>query len=193
MISTKNLEDAKKIVIMLHGRGGSAEDILSLSNHLPKDPCYMAITAPSNQWYPYSFLEKQERNNPYLKNSLTQVQNLVDIAREHVEDKNIFLLGFSQGACLALEFLAKNPSKFGGVFALSGGLIGTDDELKTKKLNTQILIGCSENDPYIPIKRVFDSKKILQEAGANLTTITYPGSSHTITQKELDFIKEKLS
>lgn len=193
MISTKKLEDAKKIVIMLHGRGGSAKDILSLSHHLPSEPCYVAITAKNNQWYPLSFLEKKESNNPYLQNSLEEVKKLINTARMYVEDKDIYLLGFSQGACLALEFLSNNPSNFGGVFALSGGLIGADEELKSKELNTKILIGCSENDPFIPIKRVYDSKKILEDKGANITIITYPGSSHTITQKELDFIKQELS
>jgi phospholipase/carboxylesterase len=194
MITSKNLTEAKKIVILLHGRGGSAEDIMSFSRHLTNKPCYIAITANNNQWYPYPFTNKKSLNEPYLTESLKKVQNLVDLAREHVTDENIYLLGFSQGACLALEFVSSNQIKLGGVFALSGGLIGEDSELQSKVLkDTKILIGCSENDPFIPLKRVKDTERILKERNANVTLITYPGSSHNVTTNEINFVNKELN
>lgn len=194
MITSKNLIDAKKIVILLHGRGGSAEDIISFANHLTNTPCYIAITANDNQWYPYPFINKKELNEPYLSESLKKVQELVTLAKNYVSEENIYLLGFSQGACLALEYIATNPLNLGGVFALSGGLIGADDELKSKNINnTKILIGCSENDPFIPLKRVHDSEKILKQAGAEITTIIYPGSSHSVSVDEIKYINKELS
>jgi phospholipase/carboxylesterase len=193
MIKKGNIKNPEKTVIMLHGRGGNAEDILQFAENLPKNNCYIAVTASNNQWYHNRFTLKTSQNEPHLSESLNKVQELITYAKKYVPTEKVYLLGFSQGACLALEFLARNPLNLGGVFALSGGLIGDDSELQSKHISrTRVFIGCSEFDPFIPLERIFKTKKILEDAGAEVTCITYPGNSHTISEKELDYIKKEL-
>lgn len=194
MIASGDISKAEKVVIMLHGRGGNAENILQISQSLPETICSIAITAPNNQWYPNKFNLHTSVNQPQLDESLQQVSELLEYAKKHISEENIYILGFSQGACLALEFIARNPLKLGGVFALSGGLIGDDSEVKSENIpGTNVFIGCSEQDPFINIDRVLKSKEILENAGASVTCITYPGNSHTISEEELEYIKSKLS
>lgn len=194
MITKGNIETAKKTIIMLHGRGGSADNILQLADNLPENNYYVAITAPNNQWYPNRFMLHTKENEPDLSSSLNKITELITHAQKKFSNENIFLLGFSQGACLVLEYLARNPLQLGGVFALSGGLIGDDSELQSKTISgTYVLIGCSKIDPFIPLERVLLSQKILEEAGADVTTIIYPGNSHTISEEELEHIRKKLN
>lgn len=170
-------------VILLHGRGGSAEDILGLAEHLPPAR-YVALEADGNAWYPLPFMQPRERNEPALGAALKAIANAITASGTPRE--RIVLCGFSQGACLATEFVARNPGTYGGVIAFSGGLIGEHIEPPASSLSgTPILLGCSERDPYIPITRVQETAEVFKRNGAQVQLITYPGSSHHITPDEI--------
>ncbi|WP_460996075.1 alpha/beta hydrolase [Spirosoma harenae] len=190
----KPLEEATKVMIMVHGRGGSARDILSLSEYIQdKDFAFVAPEAYNNTWYPYSFLRPFEENEPYLSSAL---ETLASIRARLQADFNfklpqIYWLGFSQGACLALEFVARNPSEYGGVFGLSGGLIGPPETVRNYDgtlENTPIFLGCSDTDPHIPMERVLESERIFQQMGARITTKLYSNFQHTINEDELNIV-----
>ncbi len=187
------LAEAKKALILLHGRGGSAEDILSLSQYLPvEDFALFAPQATNHTWYPYSFMAPQQANEPWLSSALDVLKEVFDeIIAAGISANHIYLGGFSQGACLTLEFAARNAQKLGGVIAFSGGLIGEviDRESYGEDFgNTPVFIGCSDVDPHIPLKRVEESAAILQEMNANVTAAIYPGMGHTINEEEFAFV-----
>jgi phospholipase/carboxylesterase len=189
--SGPDLSKASKVLIMVHGRGGSADDILSLANFLNvKDYALLAPEASGNSWYPYAFIAPPEQNEPWLTAALSLLSNVVnDVRQEMIPDENIYFLGFSQGACLLLEFLARNATRFGGIAAFSGGLIG--DRVYAENYHGDfkkmpIFIGSSDPDPHIPVKRVDASKKIFEEMNANVAVEIYPGMGHTISQAEID-------
>jgi phospholipase/carboxylesterase len=191
----KKLQDAKKVLIMIHGRGGSAEDILSLSNHLQvKDFALLAPQANNNSWYPYSFMAPTSQNEPWLSSALSLLKEIVDdVIAKGITEENIFFTGFSQGACLTLEFVARNAIKFGGVAAFTGGLIG--DRIHTENYkgdfkNTPIFIGSSDPDPHVPAVRVYATTNILKGMHANVTEKIYENMGHTITQDEIDLANE---
>ena len=150
----KEIAPANKVLIMLHGRGGSAEDILSLSSHLNvKDFALLAPQATNNTWYPYSFLAPPSQNEPWLSSALQLVRELVDdILSKGVPAGNIYFAGFSQGACLTLEFVTRNAAQYGGVAAFTGGLIGDkiyQENYKGDFHNTPVFIGTSDPDPHM--------------------------------------------
>lgn len=181
-----------KVLIMLHGRGGSAADILSLAAYLDvEDFALVAPEATGNTWYPYSFLAPPAQNEPWLSSALEVLEALVtDLYQKHVAPENLYFLGFSQGACLTLEFVARNAERYGGVVAFTGGLIG--DQLNRENYegdfdNTPIFIGTSNPDPHVPLERVQATTSILKELGANVTEKVYPGMGHTISQDEIDW------
>jgi len=193
----KNLNEASKVLIMIHGRGGSAEDILTLADHLRvKDFALLAPQANNNSWYPYSFMAAQSNNEPWLTASLSLMKEIVnDVANQGIGEENIYFLGFSQGACLVLEFVARNATRFGGVVAFTGGLIG--DRIRPENYNgdfknTPIFIGSSDPDPHIPVARVHASTKILEEMNADVTEQIYENMGHTISQNEIDMVNELL-
>ena len=189
-----SLETAKKAVLMLHGRGASAQDILSLSNYLPnEDIAYIAPQATHNTWYLYSFMAPIEANEPGLSSALEVVKTL--IARLHdglgFAYENIYLLGFSQGACLALEYVARNPQRYGGVFGLSGGLIGPEKLLPDyggDLRQTPVFLGCSDVDLHIPKARVLESEKIFKDLNANVLIKLYENFSHSVNDDELGIV-----
>jgi phospholipase/carboxylesterase len=185
------LSPGNKVLIMLHGRGAGAQDILSLSAHLNvKEYTLIAPEATNNTWYPYSFLERQEQNEPWLSSSLSLIKEIVDdLYSQGVAPGKIFFTGFSQGACLTLEFVARNAAKYGGVAAFTGGLIG--DKINTENYSgdfggTPIFIGTSDPDPHVPVERVKESTKILTGMHAKVTEKIYPAMGHTINQDEIE-------
>ena len=189
--SGKELIAGSKVLVMLHGRGGSAEDILSLANHLQvNDFTLMAPQATSNSWYPYSFLAPPSQNEPWLSGALNLVKDLVDdLFEKGISSENIFFIGFSQGACLTLEFVTRNARKYGGVVAFTGGLIGDKiykENYQGDFKNTPIFIGSSNPDPHVPVERVHESVSILKNMNANVTEKIYDNLGHTINQDEID-------
>jgi phospholipase/carboxylesterase len=191
----KKLEDASKVLIMLHGRGGSAEDILSLAGHL--DVVDFALVSPqatNHTWYPYSFMALPSENEPWLSSALSLLKEIVDDLRSKgIKSENIYFLGFSQGACLTLEFVTRNADKYGGVAAFTGGLIG--DKIYPGNYNgdfsgTPIFIGSSDPDPHVPVTRVNESVEILEKMNAHLTKKIYKNMGHTINQDEIDTVNK---
>ena len=172
-ITGKPLQEADKALIMIHGRGAYARDILGIASHLNvQEYALFAPEATNNTWYPYSFMAPPEQNEPWLSSALNLVKEAVDAATEQgISAENIYFLGFSQGACLALEFVARNAKKFGGVVALTGGLIGDKIEQDNYPGNfnrTPIFMGTGNPDPHVPIERVKESAIILEKMNAKV-------------------------
>ncbi|PKB18813.1 alpha/beta hydrolase [Flavobacterium sp. 5] len=186
------LNEAKKALILLHGRGAGAHDILSVARHLKvEDFALVAPQAENRTWYPYSFLVPIEENEPSFSKSLDAIhQTVVAIQQNGIEKENIYFLGFSQGACLALEFTARNAAKYGGVVAFTGGLIGDkvyQDHYAGNFGNTPIFIGTSDPDFHVPVERVNETEALLQKMGASVTKKIYDNMGHTISQDEIDW------
>lgn len=187
------LKTAKAAMVMLHGRGADAEDIMSISKYFDAEKiAYVALQAPGNAWYPSSFMQPIERNEIQLKESLDIVRQAVElIEKESVRASRIFLFGFSQGACLAVQYAATHPKKYAGIFSIAGGLIGeTPGTFSGDFGGTRVFFGCAEHDPYIPKKRVEESAVIFQKIGAIVTTKIYPGDAHTINDDEIEIVNE---
>ena len=191
----KKLEDATKVMIMLHGRGASAEDILGLADHFQvQEFALIAPQATNHTWYPYSFLVPPSENEPWLSSALSLVKEIVtEVNAKGIKSENIYFAGFSQGACLTLEFVTRNATKYGGVIAFTGGLIG--DEIKTENYSgdfsgTNIFIGTSDPDPHVPVKRVNDSTAVLEKMNAEVTKKIYPNMGHTINQDEINIVNK---
>ena len=187
----KELSPDGKVLILLHGRGGSAEDILSLSSYLDvKDYTLFAPQATNNTWYPYSFLAPPSENEPWLSSALQLIRELVDeVIAKGIATENIYFAGFSQGACLTLEFVTRNASKYGGVAAFTGGLIGDkiyNENYKGDFQGTPVFIGTSNPDPHIPVERVYATTNILRNMNASVTEKIYANMGHTINQDEID-------
>ena len=182
----KPLAETGKALIMIHGRGGSAEDILSLADALPvKDFSLFAPEAAVGSWYPYSFLAPPAQNEPWLSSALGVLRQLVE--KTGLPEDRIWFAGFSQGACLMLEYITRNAGKYGGAAAFTGGLIGDKvyhDRYKGDFGGTPVFIGTSDPDPHVPVQRVYDTEKLLKEMGADVNLKVYPGMGHTITQQE---------
>lgn len=193
----KRLEVADAAMIMIHGRGATAESILALSGEFSThNVAYLAPQADSNTWYPYSFLSPIEMNEPGITSGIAKIDSLInDLISKGFSTDKIFLLGFSQGACLSLEYVARNPAKFGGVIGLSGGLIGppgTPRNYSGSFDKTEIFLGCSDVDPHIPIERVDETEKVFLRMNADVTKRIYKGMGHTINQDEINFITSLL-
>jgi phospholipase/carboxylesterase len=192
--SGKQTGEATKALVMLHGRGGSAEDILSLANYLPvNDFALFAPQATNNTWYPYSFLVEPKENEPWLSGALAVLKDVVaDVQATGITTDNIYFLGFSQGACLTLEFVARNATRYGGVVAFTGGLIGDkiyEENYTGDFAGTPIFIGTSDPDPHIPVERVHASAEILNGMHAQVTKKIYKNMGHTISQDEINEVK----
>lgn len=184
------LANATKALIMLHGRGANAQDILGLAEHLNiKDFALLAPQAPGNTWYPHSFLAPVENNEPYLSHSLKTVADTVNYAMKNgIAKENIYLLGFSQGACLISEYMARNADRYGGLVVFTGGLIGEQINRNNYKGNfsgTPVFIGTSDPDFHVPVERVYATTNILKQMGAVVTEKVYANMGHTINQDEL--------
>ncbi|HET7002120.1 MAG TPA: dienelactone hydrolase family protein [Puia sp.] len=186
-----NTLNATSALIMIHGRGASAEDILSLSGNLNVQNYLLAAPeATGNSWYPKSFLAPQKENEPWLSSALDLVRKTVHhITTRGISEKNIYFLGFSQGACLTLEFVARNARRYGGIVAFTGGLIGdqiNESLYKGKFEMTPVFFGSSNPDMHVPVERVHASVGIFKKMGADTTENIYPNMGHTINQDEIN-------
>lgn len=187
----KKIEEAKKALILLHGRGATAENIMELAPNLNvKEHAWLAPQATNYTWYPYSFLVPTEQNEPWLTSALDLIHGVVqDINNAGITDDRIYFVGFSQGACLTLEFVARHAKKWGGVAAFTGGLIG--DTIRTQKYkgdfqSTPIFIGSGNPDPHIPTERVHETTKILKAMNASVTEKLFSNMGHIISPDEID-------
>jgi phospholipase/carboxylesterase len=193
-----SVERARAAMILLHGRGATAQSILSLAEVFAQpEVAYVAPQAPGNAWYPLSFLAPIERNEPFLSASLGRVAAIVDALREiGFASARIMLLGFSQGGCLALEFAARNARRYGGVAGLSAGLIGPEGTPRVypgSLSGTRIFLGCSNVDPHVPLWRVNESTKTLQALGGSVTERIYSGFGHAVNDDEIGEVRRQIA
>jgi phospholipase/carboxylesterase len=184
-------------MLMVHGRGARAEDILSLADDLVVPGfAFFAPQAKENTWYPNRFVEPLISNEPWLSSGLAFVGDiLTQIANTGIPPERTILLGFSQGACLALEYSARHARRYGGVVGLSGALIGPDDtrwDYPGSLAGTPVFLGCSDEDFHVPKARVLATADVLQRMGGDLTVRLYPHLEHTINQDEIDFVRERM-
>ena len=191
MTAGKALNEATKALIMIHGRGADARDILGLASRLNvSEYALLAPEASNNTWYPYSFLAEPAQNEPWLSSALDLMKETVkEITSQGISAENIYFLGFSQGACLTLEFVARNAQQFGGVAAFTGGLIGDkiEEENYSGDFNqTPIFIGTGNPDPHVPLDRVNESVSILRKMNAKVELQVYEGRPHTISHDEVE-------
>ncbi len=180
-----------KVLIMIHGRGGSAEDILSLAGHLNiQGFSLVAPKATNNAWYPFSFMAPEGNNEPWLSSAISLLlETITDLETKGIHPADIYFLGFSQGACLTLEFVARNAKQYGGVIAFTGGLIGeTINEAKYGGdfKGMPVFIGSSDPDAHVPVERVYESEKLLKQLNANVNVKIYKGMGHTINTDEIE-------
>lgn len=191
------LGQAKKAVILIHGRGGTAESILSLSSYLNlTDYAILAPQANGNTWYPFGFMASDEGNFIALQSSLRIVNELFEkVVKSGISTENIFLVGFSQGACLCLEFVARNAQRLGGVVAFTGGLIGGNlqpEKYQGDFKGTPIVIGSSERDFHVPSSRINESADLLRKMGADVSVKLFDDSDHTIRAEEIALANKKI-
>jgi phospholipase/carboxylesterase len=184
------LAQAAAAVILLHGRGASAEDILGLATEMHDERfAYLAPQAAGNAWYPYSFMAPIEKNEPWLSSALAKVGTIVQqAAAAGLSHDRIFVCGFSQGACLSSEFVARNPARYGGLIAFTGGLIGPPDADLHHQGNLggmPALFSSGDPDPHVPWSRVLESAEQFTSMGAEVTTQRYPGRPHTVLSQEI--------
>ena len=187
----KELSPDSKVLILLHGRGGSAEDIVSLAGYLNvSEFTLIAPEATNNTWYPFSFMAPPSQNEPWLSSALELVNDIVNNLRDQgISSERIYFAGFSQGACLTLEYVTRNAAKYGGVVAFTGGLIGDkiyEENYKGDFKNTPVFIGTSNPDPHVPVERVHASTNILKGLNAQVVEKIYDNMGHTINQDEID-------
>ena len=192
------LGKAQAAMILVHGRGASAEDILSLADEFPQpEIAFLAPQAAGNTWYPQRFTAPLSANQPWLDSALSAIQRLMEqVARAGIPPERTFLLGFSQGACLALEYAARNARRYGGVVGLSGGLIGPQVEISRYPAglaDTPVFLGCSNIDPHIPQERVVETARLLEQLGGVVDMRLYPGMGHTVNEDELEAIRRMMA
>ena len=193
----KPITEAKKAAILIHGRGASASSILSLSDYLNlSDFALLAPQAEGNTWYPYSFMAPDLQNRTALENSISTLKMAWDqLIDSGIKPENIYFIGFSQGACLSLEFAARNAQKLGGVIAFTGGLIG--EKINKEKYQgdfkgTSIFIGSSDRDFHVPASRINESASLLTEMGATVKTLLFDDPEHTIREEEINWVNKNI-
>lgn len=184
---------ATKALVMIHGRGGFAEDILNLADHLKiEDFAVVAPQAYNNSWYPLSFMAPEEQNQPWLDSALDLLKELEsDLNSKGIQSENIYFFGFSQGACLALEYATRNAKKYGGIIAIIGGLIG--EKLNTGNYitdfqKTKIFLGTSDPDSHVPLERVEQTAEILKNKNAEVELRVHKNAGHVILPEELGVV-----
>jgi predicted esterase len=188
------LDQARAAVLMAHGRGADAASILSLADELDRPECaYLAPEARGNTWYPQHFMSPIEQNEPWLSSALGVLGAcLAHLQSAGIPAERTVLLGFSQGACLVQEYVARHPRHYGGLIGLSGGLIGppgTRWEASGSLDNTTVFLGCGDPDPHIPKERVLESTQVFTRLGGQVTARLYPGLGHTVNRDEIDSIR----
>ncbi len=190
-------EKAAATIILVHGRGADAESILSLYDEFGIDKlAAIAPQAADGTWYPYSFLTPIEDNQPWLDSALKRIETIVgDLLGRGISSERIALLGFSQGACLTSEFVARHPRHYGAVMVLTGGLIGppgTPRNYPGSLAGTPVFLGSSDPDPHVPFERVKETEAVLKRMGAAVELRRYPGMPHTINDDELEACRKLL-
>lgn len=193
----KALDQAKKVAIMIHGRGASAAGILGLSDHLNlSDFALIAPQAPGNTWYPYSFMAPDDSNQPSFSKSMQTVDAIIkDLIKKGFSSEQIYFIGFSQGACLSLEYTTQYAQRYGAVIAFTGGLIG--EKFNPSKYHgdfqgTPVFIGSSHRDMHVPLSRIEESVKQIEKMGASVKTMIFQDTQHTIRQEEVDWVNENM-
>ena len=191
------LTEADRAMILLHGRGGSAGDILSLGKALGgPDFAYLAPQAANHTWYPYSFLAPLEQNEPYLSSALGSVESTLQLVMAAgISADRVIVTGFSQGACLATEFVARHPRRYAGLIAFTGGLIGppnSDLAHPGDLAGTPVFFGSGDPDPHVPWQRVEHSAEVLRQMNADVAVHRYPGMPHTVTPSEIESARQYL-
>ena len=189
---------ARLAIICIHGRGASAEDILTVADELELDDvAYLAPQAAGNTWYPYSFLAPLNDNQPGLNSALGVVASIVDdLSAQQIPSERVAVLGFSQGACLSLEYAARHARRYAAVIAFSGGLIGPPGaprEYTGSMDGTPLFIGCSDIDPHIPVERVRESAVVFRGLSAQVEERIYPRMGHTINGDEISRVRKLLA
>ncbi len=187
----KAVEEAQKVLIMLHGRGGSAADILSLAQHLNvQDYALLAPQATDNTWYPQSFMASPQQNEPWLSSALQLLKDIEEgLNAQGITSDKIYFSGFSQGACLTLEYVTRNAKKYGGVAAFTGGLAGDKIYMENYKGNfkkTPVFIGTGDPDPHVPLERVNASSELMQSMNADVNVKVYKNRAHSISRDEIN-------
>jgi phospholipase/carboxylesterase len=190
-------EKADATILLIHGRGADAEGMISLYDELgAKRVAAIAPQAAGSTWYPYSFLAPLNENQPYLDSALNRIDSLIaDLLARGISSERIVILGFSQGACLTLEFVARHPRRYGAVIGLTGGLIGppgTPRNYPGLLAATPVFLGTSDPDPHVPFERVKESEAVFKRMGADVELRRYPGMPHTINEDELDACRKLL-
>lgn len=188
------LSRAEAAMIMVHGRGATAQGILQLAAEFAQpDFHYVAPQAKNNTWYPWSFLEPQTKNEPGISSGLQVLNDILESVKDHgIPQEKIFLFGFSQGACLASEFLARHPQKMGGLIALSGGLIGPSISLEDYKGSvegTPVFIACSDFDSHVPQSRIDETEAVFEKLKGDVNKQIYAGMGHRIIEEEIRVIR----
>jgi len=186
--------EAEAAMILVHGRGASAESILDLAQTLDRPGfAYLAPQASDNTWYPYSFLAPVEQNEPWLGSALALLASVVEcVLSAGIPSERLMLLGFSQGACLTVAFIARYPRRYGGVAVLTGGLIGPDETPRNydgSLSGTPVFFGTSDPDPHVPVARVDESARVLERMDAHVTKRIYPGMPHTVNEDEMEHVR----
>jgi predicted esterase len=191
-------ETAALTLVLIHGRGATAQSMLSLLPALRLPEARLSVIAPQaagQTWYPYSFLAPMERNQPFLDSALARIGSVVDGLLQKIDAQRIALLGFSQGACLASEFAARHPHPYGAIIGLSGGLIGppgTPRHYAGALPGTSVFLGCSDPDMHIPFERVEETAAVFTRMGAGVDLRRYPGMPHAVNEDELDAVRGML-
>lgn len=191
------LASAKAALILIHGRGATAESMMPLAEAFGSpEIAYLAPQASANTWYPYTFMAPLAANEPWLSSALAVIGTLVErLGARGFAAERVGLAGFSQGACLATEFAARNARRYGCVIGLSGGLIGppgTPRNYAGSLDGTPVLLGCSDVDPHIPLERVQESTAVLSGLGAEIDERIFPGMGHTVNEDEIEAAKGML-
>jgi predicted esterase len=188
------LERARAAMILVHGRGASATDIMTIADEVTfPGVAYLAPQAAGSTWYPNPFTAPLEANEPYLSSALEVLSSLLARVEGSVPADNVVLLGFSQGACLTLEFAARHARKYGGVVGLSGGLIGPDGTPRDYPgdfQQTPVFLGCSDVDPHIRKDRVVEAAEVFKRMGADVTMRLYPGMGHMVNEDEIEAVRK---
>jgi predicted esterase len=192
------INEARLVAIMIHGRGATADDILGLSREFSATGItYLAPQAAGRTWYPYSFLSPIPQNEPGISSGLRVIADLIDeVERQGIPAERIALMGFSQGACLALEFAARHARPYATIAGFSGGLIGppgTPRNYAGSFDGTPVFLGCSDIDPHIPLERVHESADVVRRMGATVDERIYPRMGHTVNRDELEAVDALLA
>ncbi|MFZ1041798.1 MAG: dienelactone hydrolase family protein [Anaerolineales bacterium] len=188
------LQNAQAAMLMVHGRGARSEDILTLANQFgQRGFAFLAPQAANNTWYPNRFLAPLSDNEPWLSSALRYLDGvLAQILDSHIPAEHIILFGFSQGACLTLEFAARHAQRFGCLVGLSGALIGPDvtpRQYPGSLAGTPVFLGCSDTDPHVPKEYVNQTAEVLRGLGGQVTERLYPNLGHSVNQDEMDFVR----